>query len=163
MPANNHSFSPMPPLSNEVPHFFKSVVPPPTLPILIAQTEIGYNQAPPKPLALEELGPGAARRHLTATGPYPYHKSAPHNSTNVISDSGSSSGSDSSIDSDSDNDDIDGVQLIPKPTGEAGRPGRGGYNLEESLGWPAKEYRQLKVADSDMFIFIQLTLFIRNL
>jgi len=160
MPANNHSFSPMPPLSNEVPHFFKSVVPPPTLPILIAQTEIGYNQAPPKLLALEELGPGAARRQ---TGPYPYHKSAPHNSTNVISDSGSSSGSDSSIDSDSDNDDIDGVQLIPKPTGEAGRPGRGGYNLEESLGWPAKEYRQLKVADSDMFIFIQLTLFIRNL
>ncbi|KAF8882343.1 hypothetical protein CPB84DRAFT_1770996 [Gymnopilus junonius] len=34
--------------------------------------------------------------------------------------------------------------LIPKPEGEAGRPGRGGYNLEQTLGWPKKEYEHIK-------------------
>jgi len=142
-------------LGKEVPHFFKPAAPPPTLPILIAQTEIGYNQAPAKPLALEELGPGPARRQLSPR-PSPYHKSAQNNakpdaSTNRSARSDSESPSDSSSDSDGD---IDGVQLIPKPTGEAGRPGRGGYNVEESLGWPPKEYRQLKVTYSGTFVII---------
>lgn len=35
--------------------------------------------------------------------------------------------------------------LIPKPHGEAGRPGRGGYNLQEALGWPNVDYSKLKV------------------
>ena len=35
---------------------------------------------------------------------------------------------------------------IPKPTGEAGRPGRGGYNLEEKLGWGSEGFKQLKVS-----------------
>ncbi|KAF8880604.1 hypothetical protein CPB84DRAFT_1639755, partial [Gymnopilus junonius] len=34
--------------------------------------------------------------------------------------------------------------LIPKPDGEAGRPGRGGYNLEQALGWEAKKYQSIK-------------------
>lgn len=37
------------------------------------------------------------------------------------------------------------VGQIPKPAGEAGRPGRGGYNLEKVLGWHADELKQLKV------------------
>ncbi|KAF4582615.1 hypothetical protein EYR40_002538 [Pleurotus pulmonarius] len=28
--------------------------------------------------------------------------------------------------------------MIEKPPGEAGRPGRGGYNLEKTLGWDSK-------------------------
>jgi len=34
---------------------------------------------------------------------------------------------------------------IPKPSGEAGRPGRGGYNLEEQLGWGEEGFKALKV------------------
>jgi hypothetical protein len=36
---------------------------------------------------------------------------------------------------------------IPKPDGEAGRPGRGGYNLEQVLDkWPAGLFEQVKVS-----------------
>ncbi|KIJ29386.1 hypothetical protein M422DRAFT_71204 [Sphaerobolus stellatus SS14] len=33
---------------------------------------------------------------------------------------------------------------IRKPPGEAGRPGRGGYNLQETLDWDAKNFKILK-------------------
>ncbi|KIK60667.1 hypothetical protein GYMLUDRAFT_244242 [Collybiopsis luxurians FD-317 M1] len=32
---------------------------------------------------------------------------------------------------------------IPKPVSEAGRPGRGGYNLQEKLGWPAQRFKNV--------------------
>ncbi|KAL0564900.1 hypothetical protein V5O48_017132, partial [Marasmius crinis-equi] len=34
---------------------------------------------------------------------------------------------------------------IPKPPGESGRPGSGGYNLEGKLGWEKKKYQDVKV------------------
>lgn len=34
---------------------------------------------------------------------------------------------------------------IPKPTGEAGRPKRGGYNLQTILKWTIKDYKDFKV------------------
>jgi hypothetical protein len=37
------------------------------------------------------------------------------------------------------------VGKIPKPNSEAGRPGRGGYNLEEQLGWGEDDFKTLKV------------------
>jgi hypothetical protein len=36
-------------------------------------------------------------------------------------------------------------RLIPKPEGDAGRPGRGGYNLEVVLGWKKKDFVAVKV------------------
>ncbi|KAJ3709919.1 hypothetical protein EV361DRAFT_955507 [Lentinula raphanica] len=33
---------------------------------------------------------------------------------------------------------------IPKPEGEAGRPGRGGYNLQTILNWPNKRFKEVK-------------------
>ena len=36
-------------------------------------------------------------------------------------------------------------EKIPKLIGEAGRPGRGGYNLEEQLGWGEEGFKALKV------------------
>ncbi|KAI5986291.1 hypothetical protein EDC04DRAFT_2999521 [Pisolithus marmoratus] len=33
---------------------------------------------------------------------------------------------------------------IPKPSGEVGRPGRRGYNLEEQLGWGEDGFKRLK-------------------
>ncbi|KAE9382796.1 hypothetical protein BT96DRAFT_1010027 [Gymnopus androsaceus JB14] len=34
---------------------------------------------------------------------------------------------------------------IPKPVGEVGRPGRGGYNLEVALGWQKEKFTRVKV------------------
>lgn len=34
---------------------------------------------------------------------------------------------------------------ILKPEGEAGRPGRGGYNLEKALNWDVNRFKSLKV------------------
>ncbi|GJJ15403.1 hypothetical protein Clacol_009679 [Clathrus columnatus] len=33
---------------------------------------------------------------------------------------------------------------IPKPIGEAGRPGRGGYNLDQAVGLNTKEFKKIK-------------------
>ncbi|KAJ3870834.1 hypothetical protein F5051DRAFT_434326 [Lentinula edodes] len=41
-------------------------------------------------------------------------------------------------------DDSDDDFLIPKPPGEVGRPGRGGYSLFEVLSWPRKKYDKVK-------------------
>lgn len=38
------------------------------------------------------------------------------------------------------------LNLIAKPTGENGRPGRGGYNLEIRLKWPAPKWNDLKAS-----------------
>ncbi|KAI0763730.1 hypothetical protein BC629DRAFT_1651846 [Irpex lacteus] len=54
------------------------------------------------------------------------------------------SGSDGMVESDETDDDDDTISLIPKPSGEAGRPGRGGYNLKDTLGWAANDYEDFK-------------------
>lgn len=43
-------------------------------------------------------------------------------------------------------------QLIKKPIGEAGRPGRGGYNLKLKLKWEARKYKKVKVSLPSPFI-----------
>lgn len=35
---------------------------------------------------------------------------------------------------------------IRKPAGEVGRPGRGGYNLENALSWPHDDFEKIKVS-----------------
>jgi len=35
---------------------------------------------------------------------------------------------------------------IPKPTGEVGQPGHGGYNLEEQMGWGETGFKKLQVS-----------------
>ena len=52
------------------------------------------------------------------------------------------SDSEATVSTDTDNPDC---SKIPKPEGEPGRPGRGGYNLERAIGWPVKDYKCLKV------------------
>jgi hypothetical protein len=37
---------------------------------------------------------------------------------------------------------------IPKPQGEVGRPGRGGYTLRTALNWPFSEFNAVKVRTS---------------
>lgn len=151
----------------KIPPYFEPGAPPPTLPILIAQTEIGNAQTPGKLLAQEEIGLGPTvtrlpyRKRRTTPSHFPLRSSTPKlkvtsrsssippNGTlksvsldveSMNSDSESSLSSLSDSESDDDND-----LLIPKPKGEAGRPGRGGYNLEDTLAWEAKDYRKIKV------------------
>ncbi|KAL0060292.1 hypothetical protein AAF712_012915 [Marasmius tenuissimus] len=59
--------------------------------------------------------------------------------------SGRSIGSDFSLNVPRDDSDSENLPMIPKPEGEAGRPRRGGYNLEEQLKWDDKFMKQVKV------------------
>jgi len=135
----------------EIPPFFEPGAPPPTLPILLAQTEVGSVISPPKLLAEEEIGTGPILvRSLVKSRPAPYQRhstAGPLNSAVVLDTE--SRGRDFD-DSDQDSESSDDETLIPKPNGEAGRPGRGGYNLEDALGWHAKEYSRFKV---ESFLF----------
>jgi hypothetical protein len=47
---------------------------------------------------------------------------------------------------DDEDDDDHGTNLIRKPTGEMGKPGSGGYNLQDSLGWEVSFYESVKVS-----------------
>jgi hypothetical protein len=136
-----------------IPPFFEPGAPPPTLPILIAQTEVGVVDAPCKLLAQEEIGSGptVARSARSSARYTPYPKSAskqalpskPRHNKGPDEDA-----SDSELTSISDTDsESDDSHLISKPEGEAGRPGRGGYNLEEALKWEHKKYLKVKVSD----------------
>ena len=44
-----------------------------------------------------------------------------------------------------------GEGLIPKPKGEVGRPGRGGYNLFRALGWNQKTYDNVLVSKCGVY------------
>jgi hypothetical protein len=132
-----------------IPPFYEPGAPPPTLPILIAQTDVGNIERPGKLLAQEDLGTGPTRKHTSNSS----HRISPkaasrrqhfRSSTPKHRDLTPGAESDGETQSDSDSATSDD-QLIPKPDGEAGRPGRGGYNLEEALGWEHKKYRRIKV------------------
>jgi hypothetical protein len=151
-PKDDSSFTDIPP-------FFTPGAPPPTLPIPIAQTEIGRILSPGRLLAEEQIGPKSkAHRNIGARfSPYQKAKATrferqrsrtPYAATSCAADASDAESKCSSDDSSSDDDDNDSEkELIPKPEGEAGRPGRGGYNLEDKLGWPRKEFQQMKVRD----------------
>jgi hypothetical protein len=70
-------------------------------------------------------------------------------------DESSSDESDSSTDSELHQD--SGIFKIPKPPGEAGRPGSGGYNLKEQLGLPSRYHDELKVRTSLSVLYFYLS------
>lgn len=41
---------------------------------------------------------------------------------------------------------------IPKPSGEVGRPGRGGYNLQAQLNWSASDFDRVKVRCTSCYL-----------
>ena len=158
----------------EISPYFEPGAPPPTLPILIAQTEIGNAQTPGKLVAQEEIGSGPTvarlpypKRHTTPSH-FPLRSSTPKlkftsksskrpNTTSVSLDESVNSESESSLSSLSDSESDDEL-LIPKPKGEAGRPGRGGYNLENTLGWEGKDYQKMKVIFTCYLLILLTTL-----
>jgi hypothetical protein len=166
----------------ELSPFFTPGAPPPTLPIPIAQTEVGKMYSPSKLLAEEEVGPKSKAHPSIGTRFSPYPKPASqHKSTRFarlrsetpkVSASrattpraASSSDEESSVQSQSESGSSHGGSsfedddnLIPKPEGEAGRPGRGGYNLEKELGWNKKEFERVKVRARHLSFKIPLTI-----
>ncbi|KJA15065.1 hypothetical protein HYPSUDRAFT_59024 [Hypholoma sublateritium FD-334 SS-4] len=184
----------------EIPPFYEAndISPHPTLPILLAQTELIVQQ-PQELLATQEIGPRSsplADRHQRARVRFTPNKArvgAPSvsreatpgrltrgrdSSTAPPSRSGSAApsehedwssnrggsappadrartrgnstsraGSAAPPDRDQTRRDSDAYsdELIPKPEGEAGRPKRGGYNLQTALGWPTNEYLRFKL------------------
>lgn len=46
----------------------------------------------------------------------------------------------------------DGEEKIKKPSGEVGRPGRGGYNLEVALGWARDDFEKIKESEASSMI-----------
>lgn len=178
--TNGGSFS-------DVPPFYEPGAPPPTLPILLAQTELVKNPTSNKLVAQQEIGGARSRRRSVQFAPYakptssrrsqttmccsrspprkhdsqrtksqqkyegrrstPSHRATPSESESSDSESESDHDCDPTKDKDDEDEDDDDSRsgVIPKPEGEAGRPGRGGYNLEESLEWHSKDYEHLKV------------------
>ena len=51
---------------------------------------------------------------------------------------------------------------IPKPSGEVGRPGRGGYNWEDQLGWGKDGCKKLKVIFSCLVEFVAFKMVCRD-
>lgn len=141
-----------------IPPFFEPGAPPPTLPILIAQTEVGTVDTPSRLLAQEEIGSGptVARSSRSSARYTLYPKLVPKQQSSLVNHGPKSKKpvfhNDAHSEQDETDSDLTSVtdsdtesELILKPDGEAGRPGRGGYNLEEALKWDHKKYLRIKV------------------
>jgi hypothetical protein len=134
-------------LSNIRSTFFKVTAPPPPLPLLSAHTDLFYATPPFTLISQEEIPQRAGTsKHLgqrqnesnsnTVNPLYYDNDGAPDEDSSMDSETDCIMGSE--VENDEDN-------LIAKPPGEAGRPGRGGYNLQEALNWTPASYKTLKV------------------
>ena len=137
--------------------FYEPGAPPPPLPLLTAQTDLLGNSPRPSTLTNAEVLPRSGpprvpshsrRTQVTLSRPSRSTCDSTPSDSPPASDLSDSSGSDSSELSDSDSSTDSDVAKIPKPPGEAGRPGRGRYTLEEALDWNPKMYKKLKVRDN---------------
>jgi hypothetical protein len=148
-------------MATPVAPFYEPGAPPLPVPLLLAHTELADPLAP-NLIDNEPLTKSGTLRpnktitptlHMpkghTSTSHYPVPRNArsPTPKMSSINHSPDSSDLDSELDELSDSDassDSDDAK-IPKPQGEAGRPGRGGYNLAAALDWNSKQYNKLKV------------------
>lgn len=51
------------------------------------------------------------------------------------------------------------TEKIPKPPGEAGRPGHGGYKLVDQLKWDAAKYDALKASLNPLYVLVSNAMF----
>ncbi|KAI6105952.1 hypothetical protein EDD16DRAFT_1524279 [Pisolithus croceorrhizus] len=159
--------------SHPVPTFYDTDEVPQQLPVLSSQSEMYYlPKACVRVSAMEEMAllhlPMAisttnaeshmsiARTSSRTTAPreeMPVLKprgNVARKSVTIIEDHGESSSSPLSSESSLsswDEDDSNGNRnrkKIPKPNGEVGRPGWGGYNLEDQLGWGKDSFKKLQ-------------------
>ena len=83
-----------------------------------------------------------ARQRKVQVAPHTHSAPTPESSSDSPASDSSESESSGSSESES-SDSTDGT--IPKPPGEVGRPGRGGYTLDDALDWNPKAFKKLKV------------------
>ncbi|KAG2746667.1 hypothetical protein P692DRAFT_201867553 [Suillus brevipes Sb2] len=99
----------------------------------------------PKNMLAPEFKPAARPPKYThLSSPYPkiVSRECSRSRTPIASDSSGSF--DSLSDSDLSTASLSEDSKIPKPAGEPGRPGRGGYMLREALDWSPKAYTKFK-------------------
>lgn len=132
----------------QVSPFFEPGAPPPALRLLTTETEFLPNTSISSTILTQDLPAKRANTKVQDTittyrrkTPVVSFRSVSPASTHSSSVSEASDSLGNSTNSDSGSDD----GLIPKPDGEAGRPSRGGYNLELELSWDVKRFRALKV------------------
>ena len=117
--------------------------PPPPLPLLTAQTNLFDNPFRPTTLVDTEIlhkgGPTPRAKQVRNRSPSPLTLVPTSDSDILDSDASDSSESGSECSTDSDG------RTIPKPPGEAGQPGCGGYTLEDALDWNPSAFKKLKV------------------
>ena len=86
---------------------------------------------------------------VRAASPYPHKSPKPHHAASKAT---TTSDTDSMSDTESISSTLSEDSKIPKPSGEPGRPGRGGYNLETALRWNQKAYGKFKVCLSPLLL-----------
>ncbi len=117
--------------------FYEPGTPPPPLPLLTSECSLALELAEPSSLLADEelLHLGVQTSFKT------FHKDVPVSTTYPIIPGESLTTETSRSAS---------LEMpIPKPDGEAGRPGRGGYNVRNVLlqqGWDGKEFIRLRVS-----------------
>ena len=142
--------------SHPVPTFYNTPEPPQPLPMLSSQTEMYYQPRNPVTVTAKEdmylpiaaptlLGVTTKMQCVTttnsrATTPRAVSSITKPSGRSVTINEGGVETSDSPLLSEStllslDEDNKESSNKIPKPTGEVGRPGWGGYNLKEKMGW----------------------------
>jgi hypothetical protein len=149
----------MPPIRS-VPTYFISRAEPPPLVLLLAQTDLGrenyrllsINEEIPHHAAVSQRNRNRSIVHDRYSGSLlksersgqnvtSQDKPAPSPQTTADLTNQGSSLSEEEDDNGSDNQSY----KFPKPAGEAGRPGRGGYNLQEKLDWPLVKFENFRV------------------
>lgn len=122
------------------------------LPLITTRIEFKYNLLPPPPQITNRRDFGAhirrQARHKSVPYSRPRHrKKTPARAQSVGFNHRSESESSLSELSDSEqSDQEESVGLIPKPPGEAGKGGSGGFNLAKALGWDQKRYEEFTVS-----------------
>jgi hypothetical protein len=125
--------------SETTPFYEDRTSPPPALPLLTAQTDPLYFFPPRMKLLVQDDFAAIPSRHNKRFSPYVKLGVRFSN----IEGSRETLYSQRSVGESSS--DLEKEGKIPKPFGEVGRPGRGGYNLEEILRWKPKNFEKLKV------------------
>jgi hypothetical protein len=139
--------------------FYEPGAPPPPVPLLTSQAEFCYEPTNAITITAQEeipSGPTAAIRQkmfqslprarfrspvlLRGASPGPSRNYDNLSDLSDLSELGSSSDSEASVSSVSSRE-----GMIPKPEGESGRLNRGGYNLQDALGWNSRQFKKVKV------------------
>jgi hypothetical protein len=131
----------------------------PAVPTITATEElsfrrvIGHAPAPARvPKIAPSPGPSRTVRRLPSRSPSPYIAPVPKVKPRVVfaanedlASQSAESSSLSDIDESGESGDESEDELIRKPVGQAGRPNRGGYNLEAAMNWPPKTFQRFQV------------------